>query len=88
MTYNRDRNELSYLHFIHYANEKLTAKKGGSDEWVGRVRLLMNELKDVKGTSKAVQIQLNQMSAEQDKIKNLMSEAQKDQKIAIREAVT
>lgn len=66
MTNNRHRNELSFIHFIHYANEKLSATQGDGDEWVGRVRLLMNELKDVRVACKSIQSQNNKLTYEQN----------------------
>lgn len=41
----RSENELYYLHLVNYTNEKI---KGGVDEWVGRVRVIINKLDDLK----------------------------------------
>lgn len=45
LLWNRDKNELNYLHFTHYAFEDIS--QGGGSE--GRVKILLNQLKEVKG---------------------------------------
>ena len=44
LVWERDKTQLEYIHFVHYANQKLSAGGGGDDEWVGRVRAMTNKI--------------------------------------------
>lgn len=55
MVWNRNKNELQYLHFVYYANEELNPS-GQENKWEGRVRVMLNQIKEVKDACKVIQM--------------------------------
>ena len=78
MFWKRNKNSLNYLHFIHYSSDKLEPSDT-ADAWSGKVRVLIDTVKEQKDFS---QIQFNQLTQQvvslkkenaelKDSIKNL-----------------
>lgn len=55
MIWNRRKNELSYLHFIYYAHEDLSPSMS-NDQFEGRVRIMLDQIKSVKDSCKAIKL--------------------------------
>lgn len=53
LVWNRHHNDLQYLHFAYYSFENLTPNKQ-QNEWEGRVRVMLNEMKDIKNAAKLI----------------------------------
>lgn len=67
--WNRKNNTVQYLHFVHYISEKLSASGGAQDEWVGRIKMLMNSLKDLKQSVKQIKQNAEHVKEGQEEIK-------------------
>lgn len=63
MVWNRKYNELVYLHFVYPANEKLSVSSG-QDEWVGKVRVILNRLSEVKNNQADAKKELKDVKSE------------------------
>ena len=48
LIWERSKTKLEYIHFVHYANQKLSARGSQDDEWVGRVRAMTNKIQNVE----------------------------------------
>lgn len=53
LVWNRGANDLQYLHFAYYSFENLTPNKK-QNEWEGRVRVMLNEMKEIKNAAKMI----------------------------------
>lgn len=87
MFWQRGDKEQKFIHYVHYSNEMITASagKGEDQQWEGRIKVLVNQLKDVKDLCKDTQKKDTELNQQ---LKRQMTDMKQDLKLEIKQEVS